>query len=134
MRHTYLQIVITLLTVVTFATPARAREVAYYYEQQCVVLESNEDSSKGEGSSLKAKIFDIIGVAIEQHSADSSSQAFRHTQRTTTRNADSYRDTTIMRSAQSSTRAQLYGFSNHRILFRNLARHYYINGLRRLII
>ena len=134
MRHTYLQIIITLLTVVTFATPTQAREVSCYYEQQCAVLESNKDSSKGEGSSLEAKIFDIIGVAIEQQSADSSSQAVRHTQRTTTRNADSYRDTTVMRSAKSSTRAQLYGFSNHRILFKNLARHYYINGLRRLII
>ena len=40
----------------------------------------------------------------------------------------------VIRSVKSATYASRYGLCNHKILFSMYARHYYINGLRHLII
>lgn len=40
----------------------------------------------------------------------------------------------VIRSVKSATYANRYGLCNHKILFSMYARHYYINGLRHLII
>lgn len=130
-RHTYLQMLIALIALMMPTTPAYASEEARF-EQRSVATSS--DDATQDGSTLKSKGLDIIAIAIEQQSVDSSPQAYRQTQRTNLRSANSHINTCAVRAVNSGVRAHIYGLSNHRVLFSLLARHYYINGLRRLII
>ena len=131
-HHTYLRMLIALFAAVILATPATASEKACYEQQRCVVI-SDDDSTKECESQLKENGLGIVAIAIEQQSVDSSPMAYRQTQRTNVRSADSI-NISVVRAVGGGINALRYGLSNHRILFGLLARHYYINGLRRLII
>jgi hypothetical protein len=122
---------IALFAAVILATPATASEKACY-EQRCMVT-SDDDSTKECESQLKENGLGIVAIAIEQQGVDSSPMAYRQTQRTNVRSADSI-NISVVRAVGGGISALRYGLSNHRILFGLLARHYYINGLRRLII
>jgi hypothetical protein len=122
---------IALFAAVILATPATASEKACY-EQRCMVT-SDDDSTKECESQLKENGLGIVAIAIEQQGVDSSPLAYRQTQRTNVRSADSV-NISVVRAVGGGISALRYGLSNHRILFGLLARHYYINGLRRLII
>jgi hypothetical protein len=122
---------IALFAAVILATPATASEKACY-EQRCMVT-SDDDSTKECESQLKENGLGIVAIAIEQQGVDSSPMAYRQTQRTNVRSADSI-NISVVRAVGGGISALRYGLSNHRILFGLLARHYYVNGLRRLII
>jgi hypothetical protein len=95
---------------------------------------TNDDDSTKEGESqIKENGLGIVAIAIEQQGVDSSPMAYRQTQRTNVRSADSI-NISVVRAVGGGISALRYGLSNHRILFGLLARHYYVNGLRRLII
>lgn len=131
-HRTYLRMLIALFAAVIVATPATASEKACY-EQRCMVI--NDDDSTKEGESLlKENGLGIVAIAIEQQGVDSSPLAYRQTQRTAIRNVNSHINTSVVRAIDGGIRAHLYGVFNRRVLFGPLARHYYVNGLRRLII
>lgn len=130
-HRTYLRMLIALFAAVILGTPATASEKACY-EQRCMVT-SDDDSTKECESQLKENGLGIVAIAIEQQGVDSSPLAYRQTQRTNVRSADSI-NISVVRAVGGGISALRYGLSNHRILFGLLARHYYINGLRRLII
>lgn len=131
-HRTYLRMLIALFAAVILATPATASEKACY-EQRCMVT-SDDDSTKEGESQLKENGLGIVAIAIEQQGVDSSPMAYRQTQRTAIRNVNSHINTSVVRAIDGGIRAHLYGVFNRRVLFGPLARHYYVNGLRRLII
>lgn len=132
-HRTYLRMLIALFAAVILATPAMASEKACCEQQRCVVT-SDDDSTKEGESQLKENGLGIVAIAIEQQGVDSSPLAYRQTQRTAIRNVNSHINTSVVRAIDGGIRAHLYGVFNRRVLFGPLARHYYVNGLRRLII
>jgi hypothetical protein len=128
-RHTYLHMLVALFAVVLLSTPAKANEEAYFVQSSKAV----DDRAKDGEDVLKQMDLGIVAIAIEQQSVDSSPMVYRQTQRTNVRSADSI-NISVVRAVGGGISALRYGLSNHRILFGLLARHYYVNGLRRLII
>jgi hypothetical protein len=128
-RHTYLHMLVALFAVVLLSTPAKANEGACFVQSSKAV----DDRAKDGEDVLKQMDLGIVAIAIEQQSVDSSPMVYRQTQRTNVRSADGI-NISVVRAVGGGISALRYGLSNHRILFGLLARHYYVNGLRRLII
>ena len=73
-------------------------------------------------------------LASETPQAPSTSSLTKTIQRVHSGTNHDTLNISIIRSVKSATYASRYGLCNHKILFSMYARHYYINGLRHLII
>lgn len=91
---------------------------------------SEQDSDHVGLSSLASE----LSLASESPQMPSLNSLCKTIQRVHGNTTPKHLNISVIRSVKSATHASRYGLCNHKILFSMYARHYYLNGLHRLII